>query len=291
MNYGIAPEGYRLPAETTIGRVHLQVTDLKRSRDFYESVLGFHVHSANEQTVMLGTAQRSLIVLETGAAASSPGKRLGLYHFAILLPDRPALGRALHRLLDVGIHPGASDQLVSEALYLQDPDNLGIEIYRDRPRSEWRTRGREIAMSSEPLDFDGVLAAGGGSAWDGVPEGTVIGHVHLHVGDLEKARGFYHEALGLDVVVWGYPGALFMSAGGYHHHLGLNTLAGPRAESAAETEARLIEWELVLPRAEDVAAAADSLSNAGFSASPEEVGGSIAVDPWGTVVRLKLALE
>ena len=287
MNYGIRPEGFRLPDETAIGRVHLQVTDLARSSEFYESIVGLKVQSSEESTVVLGAGDRSLVVLHAGATVASPGKRLGLYHFAILLPDRPSLGRSLRRLLDVGIHPGASDHLVSEALYLQDPDNLGIEIYCDRPRSEWRTRGQELAMSSEPLDFNGVLSAAADSTWSAMPEGTTIGHVHLHVGELDRARSFYHQALGLDIVVWGYPGALFMSAGGYHHHLGLNTWAGLRAETPSSGEARLIEWELVLPRVEDVAAASDSLVTAGFSASPEEVGGSIANDPWGTAVRLK----
>ena len=146
--------------------------------------------------------------------------RLGLYHFAILLPDRAALGRFLAHLASTGTHVGSADHLVSEALYLRDPDGLGIEVYRDRPRSEWRSVNGELAMAVDPLDTAGVLAAGKDEPWTGMPRGTVMGHVHLHVGDIDTASRFYHDALGLDRMVWSYPGALFLSAGGYHHHLG-----------------------------------------------------------------------
>src|SRR6185436_13957046 len=116
----------------------------------------------------------------------------GLYHFAILLPDRPSLARFLQNLADLGEHPGMSDHLVSEAIYLQDPDNLGIEVYRDRPRAEWRRTGDQLEMASLPLDVGDLLAAGGGTPWSGAPKGTVMGHIHLHVGDIERAAGFYH---------------------------------------------------------------------------------------------------
>lgn len=286
MSYGIPAPDYRLPAETRIGAVHLQVSDLQRSCEFYESVLGFTLIAKDSSSAQLGVADVTLIELRAGATQPRTARRLGLYHFAILLPDRASLGRCLTHLLHSGLQPGASDHLVSEALYLQDPDDLGIEIYRDRPRSEWRTHGDELAMASEPLDFDGVLAAGNGARWEGMPSGTIIGHVHLHVGEIEPALQFYHAALGLDVVVWSYPGARFLSAGGYHHHLGLNTWAGPRATAPEAAEPRLLDWQLVLPDATSVAAAARSLSAAGYSVTPEEVGGSVALDPWGTAVRL-----
>lgn len=142
-------------------------------------------------------------------------------------------------------------------------------------------------MATEPLDAASVIKAGGGAAWTGMPGGTTIGHMHLHVGDLETARAFYHEALGLDVVVQGYPGALFLSAGGYHHHLGLNTWAGSRAPAAPADEPRMLSWDLVLPTAADVHAAAASLASAGAAATPEGAARVIA-DPWGTVVKLVL---
>lgn len=291
--YGLSPGGYRLPSDTHPGAVRLQVSDLDRSLDFYEGLLGLHVISRHEAGARLGASnsEQPLLELTSGAKTqSSGGGRLGLYHFAVLLPDRPALGSLLAHLLAAGMHPGAADHLVSEALYLQDPDNLGIELYRDRPRSEWQTRGREITMATDPLDGAGLIAAAEGTAWHGMPAGTTIGHVHLHVGDIDTARSFYHDALGFDIVVSGYPGALFMSAGGYHHHLGVNTWAGARARPPAPDEPQLLSWDLVLPRADDVAAAAHSLAVAGHAVTPEEVGGSMAYDPWQTPVRLVAAL-
>ena len=289
MSYGVRPPGFRLPDETRVGAVTLQVTDLERSLAFYESVLGFDVVDRAPDAIRLGVGSTVLVELRPGATAPLGGKRLGLFHFAILLPDRPALGRVLEHLADAGVRLGASDHLVSEALYLSDPDELGIEIYRDRPREEWTVRNGELAMATEPLDYEAVLAAGDGKPWTGMPVGTTIGHVHLHVGDIDEAKRFYHEALGLDLTVWGYPGALFFSAGGYHHHLGTNTWAGPHARPPGSEEPHLVKWELLLPTAEAVAAAADSVVRAGYSATPEEVGGSIAADPWRTVVALKLA--
>ena len=164
---------------------------------------------------------------------------------------------------------------MSEAIYLTDPDGLGIEVYADRPRDAWQVRGRELAMSTDPLDIESLVSAGGGTEWIGAPPATTIGHVHLHVGDIGRAEAFYHAALGLDKVVWGYPGALFLSAGGYHHHLGTNTWSpGP---SATEDQAHLIEWELVVPRGADAAEAAGSLDRAGFEAAAETTPGRFAI--------------
>jgi catechol 2,3-dioxygenase len=174
---------------------------------------------------------------------------------------------------------------VSEALYLTDPDGLGIEVYADRPRATWRHEGRQLVMDTTPLDVADVVRAAGGEPWRGMPAGTRVGHVHLHVGDLDEAAAFYHAALGLDAVVWSYPGALFLSAGGYHHHLGLNTWSGPGAARPQDGDARLLEWELVLPRADDVDAAARSIEAAGYEVARTERG-PLATDPWGTTLRL-----
>jgi catechol 2,3-dioxygenase len=287
--YGVAPDGHRLPAAAHIGTVRLLVSDLDRSLAFYEGLLGMRVIERDGDAAMLGAANsdRALLELRAGAERQTSRRgRLGLYHFAVLLPDRAALGSLFGHLVAQRVHPGAADHLVSEALYLQDPDDLGIELYRDRPRSEWSTRGREIAMATDPLDAAGLVAAANGAAWTGMPERTSIGHVHLHVGDIDAARSFYHDALGFDIVVSSYPGALFMSAGGYHHHLGVNTWAGRHAVAPAEHEPQLLSWDLVLPTTDDVAAAAASLSGSGHAATPEEVGGSIAYDPWQTPLRL-----
>lgn len=285
---GVAPPGYRLPDELGLGAVHLQVADLARSLTFYEHVLGLRLLERHASGVILGAAgdDRPLVQLtERRGAAPVPLKGLhGLYHFAILLPDRAALGRFVAHLSQIGARAGASDHLVSEALYLRDPDGLGIEVYADRPRSSWRAVNREIRMTTEPLDLAAVVDAGGGERWMGMPPGTRVGHVHLHVGDLDQASRFYHAALGLDRMVWSYPGALFLAAGGYHHHLGLNTWAGPGARSAGESDARLIEWRIVLPDSQ-LADARRSVEGAGYAVSETENGWR-TTDPWGTTVHV-----
>lgn len=160
----------------------------------------------------------------------TPAQRgaFGLYHFALLLPDRAALGRFAAHLAAEHIRVGMADHFVSEASYLTDPDGLGIEVYADRPRATWQYRDLEVVMATDPLDLAGVIAAARGELWNGVPQDTTMDHVHLHVGNLDDAEAFYHRALGFDKTVWSYPGALFLSAGGYHHHLGTNVWApGP----------------------------------------------------------------
>lgn len=286
---GDGPEDGRLPDETHVGTVRLKVTDLDRSLEFYEGMLGMRVVRRDPDGARLGAEGSDAVLLELRPGAKPQAARrarLGLYHFAVLLPDRPALGRLLAHLVRLGVHPAAADHLVSEALYLQDPDDLGIELYRDRPRSEWTTRGREVAMSSDPLDAAGIIADGGGAAWTGMPAGTTIGHIHLHVAAIDAARAFYSDALGLDVTASNYPGALFMSAGGYHHHVGVNTWAGAHAQTPEENDPQLLSWDLVVPSADDVAAAAERLVRSGYTASPEEIGVSIAYDPWRTALRI-----
>jgi catechol 2,3-dioxygenase len=289
--YGIAPPGYRLPQNLRLGAVRLQVADLERSLAYYAGVLGFRVAEQAEGRATLAAHgdDAPLIHLHErpGAAPVPPRGRLGLYHFAILLPDRAALGRFVAHLASVGERAGASDHLVSEALYLQDPDGLGIEVYADRPRSAWTHRQRQLVMATEPLDLPSLVRAAGGEPWTGMPAGTSIGHVHLFVGDLERAEAFYHRAAGFDKVVWSYPGALFLSAGGYHHHLGVNTWAAGAAR-AGEDDARLLEWQVVLPTMKEVVDAIGSLSAAGHATFRETASGG-AFDPWGTIVRFVAA--
>jgi catechol 2,3-dioxygenase len=286
--YGIAPPGYRLPDATRLGRVRLQISDLERSLAYYRDVLGFRVLSQTRGGATLGAHgdDRTLIELAERAGASPVPRRgrLGLYHFAILLPDRASLGRFVGHLSRIGARAGMSDHFVSEAVYLQDPDNLGIEVYADRPRSEWRHEGRQLAMATEPLDVQRLMQAAAGPPWTGMPPGTTIGHVHLHVGDIDEAAAYYHNGLGLDKVVWSYPGALFLSAGGYHHHLGTNTWAAG-APRAGENDARLLDWEIVVPSADDADAAARSVEAAGYSVTRAS-DGWLATDPWGTTLRL-----
>lgn len=293
-SYGIAPDGYRLPAETRLGRVRLQVADLERSIAFYQDVLGFRAVDRSLSRVTLGAHGDDAPLIELherkGARPVLRRGQLGLYHFAVLLPDRAALGRLITHLAEVGARAGASDHLVSEALYLQDPDGLGIEVYADRPRATWRHQDCQLTMATEPLDMASLVRAAGGEPWTGMPAGTTIGHVHLHVGDIDEAAAFYHEALGFDKVVWSYPGALFLSAGGYHHHLGVNTWAGAAAARPQEGDARLLEWTVIVPGQGDAEAAARSLEGSGWQAT-RSGSGWLATDPWGTSLRLVSAAE
>jgi catechol 2,3-dioxygenase len=288
--YGMPAPGFRLDPGTRPGGVRLQVADLDRSLEYYGRVLGVRLLERGEARATLGAHgdDTPLIALRErpGAVPVPRQGRLGLFHYAILLPDRATLGAIVRHLGEVGERAGASDHLVSEALYLQDPDNLGIEVYADRPRSEWRHRDREIVMATEPLDLASLVAAAGDTEWSGMPAGTTIGHVHLHVGDLERATAFYHEALGLDRMVWSYPGALFLAAGGYHHHLGLNTWAATAAP-AGEGDARLLEWELRVPSPESLDAAAASVEAAGHGVERSS-DGVLVRDPWGTALRMRV---
>lgn len=290
-SYGESPKEFRLPDATRLGRVSLQVSDLSRSLEFYQGVLGFReVERGDASTVLAARgSDRPLVELHERPGARAPSRRggLGLFHFAILLPERVALGSFAQHLADIGAYAGASDHLVSEAFYLQDPDNLGIEVYADRPRESWKRVGRELMMATDPLDVGGLVQAAAGLPWQGMPEGTTIGHVHLHVGDLAKASDFYSDALGFDRMVWHYPGALFLGAGGYHHHLGTNTWAGVGATPPSPDDARLLEWRIQLPDDASLAALDRSLTGSGYQA--ERQPGSLTTrDPWGTQVRVEV---
>ena len=284
--YGVPPPAFRLPDATTLGPVHLQVSDLAHSIEYYQRVIGLRIGKITDGSAVL-TAEggdRALVVLVSRPGVTR-GRRgaFGLYHFALLLPDRAALGRCAAHLAAQRIQVGMANHLVSESLYLSDPDGLGIEIYADRPRETWQHRDREFVMTTDPLDISSVSAAGRGEAWGGAPANTTMGHVHLHVGNLDEAEAFYHRALGFDKTVWSYPGALFLSAGGYHHHLGTNVWSpGP---APAADHARLLAWELTLPSYDDVLAAARSLRGAGYRSDDTQRPVRVE-DPWGTVVQL-----
>jgi catechol 2,3-dioxygenase len=287
-DYGVAPAGYGLPDETRLGPVKLQVADLARSVAYYERVIGLQLRDRGATAARLGAhgGHSALVELHERPGATPAPRRglLGLYHFAILVPNRAVLGRFLRHLAALGVRAGMADHLVSEALYLTDPDGLGIEVYSDRPRESWKKADRQIAMATDPLDAEDLVAAGGDAPFTGLPAGTVIGHVHLHVGDIEKASHFYHEGLGFEKMVWSYPGALFLAAGGYHHHLGTNTWAAGQP-SAGDGDARLLEWEVQLPTVADATAALANIESAGYPVERDATGGG-ARDPWGTRVRV-----
>jgi len=238
-----------LPADAHIGSVSLTVTDLDRSVSFYRDVLGFQEVSREGPTSLLSAnSDRVLVELhERRDAVPRPRRSTGLFHFAILVPSRAALGRSLRRLADRQWPlSGAADHLVSEALYLNDPDGLGIEIYRDRPRETWRTANGELAMATDPLDVQSVTdEPGAETPWQGLESGTAIGHVHLHVSRLEEGEAFYCGQIGFEPIVRRYPGALFVSAGGYHHHLGMNTWIGVGAPPPPENAVGMRSFTVV----------------------------------------------
>jgi catechol 2,3-dioxygenase len=279
----------RLPDDIALGPVRLQVADLSRSLAYYGEVLGLRALDRTAEGATLGppgsNAALVRLVQRPGATAPPRRGRLGLYHFAILLPDRPALGRFVAHLATVGVRAGSSDHRVSEALYLTDPDGLGIEVYADRPRAEWEWDRGELVMGTDPLDLNSLIGAAGGEPWTGMPPATRMGHLHLHVGALAPAEEFYGQALGMRTMVRRYPGALFLSAGGYHHHLGVNTWAGEAAVAASPEEARLLEWTIVLPRPADAVSAARRIRESGHAAVAA-AGDWVLTDPWGTTLRL-----
>ncbi|HET7584551.1 MAG TPA: VOC family protein [Gemmatimonadaceae bacterium] len=278
------------PESARVGGVRLQVSDLERSLAFYQDVLGLHLLGRDGESASLGAQGGDEVLVQLvarrGARPVPRGGRLGLYHFALLLPDRADLGRFLSSLRAHGVAAGAADHAVSEAVYLHDPDNLGIEVYADRPRSAWERRNGELVMTTEPLDVRDLFAAAGNSPWTGAPEGSRIGHVHLSVGDLARADAFYHGALGLERTVWSYPGALFFAAGGYHHHVGTNVWAAHAGAPEAD-EAQLLEWELLPPTDAAVRDATARLEQGGYDAQRDARGGVVARDPWGTAVRVR----
>jgi catechol 2,3-dioxygenase len=242
-----------LPDETRISQIRLRTGDLERALGFYTGTLGLRLAEriGGNATLSATANSQPLIKLseETRATPRPPGAT-GLYHLAIRYPTRRDLAHALQRLMRAR-HPiqGASDHKVSEAIYLSDPDDNGVELYVDRPRSQWSWRKGQVAMTTEPLDVDELLASTGDlSPQAYLPPQTDLGHVHLHVSDLAAAERFYHEFLGLAVTQRSYPGALFLSAGGYHHHLAVNTWAGDQPPPA--NSIGLISYRLEVPEAE-----------------------------------------
>jgi catechol 2,3-dioxygenase len=273
---------------TSIGGVHLTISDLERSVRFYESHLGFLVHRRDDRTAWLGAGGPDLLVLSQSETAPRVRGTTGLYHFAILVPTRADLARSLRRLVAAKtVMQGAADHGVSEALYLADPDGNGIEIYRDRPRSQWPYAGGQLRMGAEPIDFDELLAEPGEPEHGAPPAGTVVGHVHLHVARLDEAERFYVDVLGFELMQRYGPSALFVSAGGYHHHIGLNTWAGVGAPPPPPGAIGLRHFTIQLPSKAALDTVAARVSAAGMAIEPGE-DGLLVRDPAGNAMKLRI---
>jgi catechol 2,3-dioxygenase len=278
-----------LPADTRLGAITLRTGDVERLRAFYEESIGLRPPcDAGAGVVALGADGAALVELvHDSSAPPRPPRSTGLFHLALLVPTRSDLARALHRVVGSGWRlTGASDHLVSEALYLADPEGNGIELYHDRPREEWPSADGVLQMDTLPLDLQSLLAEVGEDEPDpGMSVETKLGHVHLQVADLVAAERFWSGALGFDVTVRGYPGALFVSAGGYHHHVGLNTWAGVGAPPPPPGALGLVRFEVVLPNQASVEEAAARLEAV---ATVERVdAGVLAADPSGNVVLVR----
>lgn len=270
----IAPETPTLDAATALGPVRLVVGDRERMRAFYASAIGLApLPDAPDGAARLGVEGLPLVELvHRPDAPARPPRTTGLFHLAILVPGRAELARAVRRVVDAGWRfQGASDHLVSEAMYLADPEGNGIELYRDRRRDEWGWQGDEVAMDTLPVDLDGLMAEEPADDDHGMAPGTRIGHVHLQVSTLPGAEAFWVDAVGFDVVARSYPGALFVSAGRYHHHLGLNAWAGVGAAAPPRGARGLERLTIELASAAERDAVLARVAAAGHA--PEEVDG------------------
>lgn len=277
-------------APISAGPVALNVVDLDRLATFYRDALGLQERADDGRTVRLGTADRDLVVLHPTPDAAPAPQAAGLFHVAVLYPSRADLADAIVRVGQHGVRlDGASDHLVSEAVYLRDPEGNGIELYRDRERDEWRTDDRgHVAMDTLPLDLGAVLRSGSGHASPGIPADAIVGHVHLQTADLAASRAFYADALGFDVMVDGYPGALFVATDGYHHHIGLNVW-NSRGRVAVPGARGLRHATLLLADDAVRAALAERLRAVGVAFDEDADGALTVTDPAGVTLRLTVA--
>lgn len=253
---------------TSIGYVHLSVANLDRALAFYQDKLGFLLRRREGQTAYLGAGGPDLLLLTEKPGARSVSGVTGLYHFAILTPSRLALAQSLRRLAETRTPvQGFADHWVSEAIYLADPDGNGIEIYRDRPRNEWPRQNGQLQMATDPLDIQGILAElePQPEPWTGLEAATTLGHVHLHVATIPSAEAFYGDILGFDLILRYGPSASFVSAGGYHHHLGLNTWAGVNAPPPPPDAAGLRYFTINLPDQAALAVVVKRIEEAGVT--------------------------
>lgn len=273
---------------TYVGEVVVKVENLQRSIEFYTNVIGFKVLKQTESSVIFtADGHTPLLTIEQpkNIKAKQP-RTTGLYHFALLLPSRADLGSILHHFIEKDVRlQGASDHLVSEALYLADPDGNGIEIYRDRAAEEWNWNGTEVEMASIALDAEGLLKEGKKTEWSGLPEKTVMGHIHLHVSELKNTEQFYTEGLGFEVVTRYGAQALFISTERYHHHIGLNTWNGVGSPAPAENTVGLKWFSLKFSSEEKKLAAVERLTSLGSQVELTD-GDYFVKDPSGNKIKL-----
>ncbi len=289
---GETPTGEPSPIhpDTRIASLALKVADLPRSIHFYTEIIGMTViHKTDSQALLGAGGQPILRLVEVRDARRQPPNTTGLYHAAILWPDRRSLAVKIAQLIDLQVRFGQSDHLVSEAFYLSDPDGNGLELYRDRPRSEWEWQSDAVRMAVDPIDFDDFFSeidpSNSASSSPYAPPNTRLGHIHLRVADIALAEGFYHGLLGFDVTA-SMPDALFLSAGGYHHHLGVNTWESRGGKPPIGPTAGLLEFTIALPFQSELERLVKLLVDSGV---PVERQDSFALvhDPFQNLIRLE----
>jgi catechol 2,3-dioxygenase len=280
-------EGFHQKPNIYVGEVNIKVKDLDNALTFYQNIMGFQVLEKTDRKAALTTdGKTTLVTLEQPEnVIPKEGRMSGLYHFAILLPTRADLSVFLRHFLGTGYPLGAADHYVSEALYINDPDGNGIEVYRDRPSQEWTWKNGLVDMATEELDGNSILAESD-AEWNGLPEETVMGHIHLHVGDLKRAEEFYTKGLGFEIVSH-YPQAVFLSTGRYHHHIAINTWQGVGAAAAPRNSVGLNWYSLVFPDEEARDKAVQQLQQLGSNVQ-KETEYYIVSDPSGNQIRLVL---
>lgn len=262
-----------LPEQTRLGYVQLVVPDLKRSLAFYQDVLGFQIHRTKKNVAHLGAGAEDILVLTENPDATMPRRATGLYHFAILTPSRFELARALRNFIQHDIELAFGDHIVSEAIYFSDPDGNGIEVYRDRPRSEWYDKNGNFVMGTLPVDVRGVLSEldNETDVWQGLHRDTVLGHMHLKIANVNREAAFYRDVIGFDEMA-NMGSAAFVSAGGYHHHLGMNNWESANAVPPPPDAAGLQYFTLILPNADELTRVTNRVLQAGVALDETDAG-------------------
>ncbi len=272
---------------TYVTNVELKVSDLQRSLTYYQDIIGFKVlHQESHKATLTADGHTALLtIIQPETVEEKQRMTTGLYHFALLLPTRRDLANIITHFHEKGVYLGASDHAVSEALYLNDPDHNGIEVYVDRPESEWTWYVDQVHMVTEPLNIRSILEEGNGN-WNGLPGGTVMGHIHLSVSNLAEAEQFYTNGLGYDIVSRYGTQALFISTGRYHHHIGLNTWHSENAPKLGENQVGLKTFSLRLDNEEQASSMKANLRAMGAPVIDID-GGFQTEDPAGNTVLLK----
>lgn len=273
-----------------VTEIHLKVEDIDRSLSFYQDIMGFKILRNEEKLAVLSAdGITPLITIEqpVDVIAKIP-RRTGLYHFAILLPTRASLGLFIKNIIKTR-YPitGGSNHGVSEAVYLQDPDDNGIEVYVDSDLDTWRWHNERLEMVNKPMDYEGIVAEAGDLEWEGIPRETIMGHIHLHVADLNKSMIFYIDGLGFDLIQEMQNTAVFTSSGGYHHHIAFNIWNGKGAKALPDNSVGMKYYSLIFPDEKSRAKGIERLDELGFPVMHKE--NNIFVrDPSDNLIELQV---